>query len=176
MTLVEPDDMVKIVHSLKSNAPGLDGVTVHMLLLCLPYCKDALCHIINCSLQTGKVPTIWKAAKIIPLRKKDDSLELKDLRPISILPPGSKVLEKIVHYQVTQYLEMHHILLNIQSGFRKNFSTTTALLKINDDIFRALDNSLITIIVLLDMSKAFDSINHDLLLSKLHYYGIKDNS
>lgn len=173
---VSPEEVENFLWGIKSNAVGLDGVTSQMLKLCLPYCRNEICHIINYSLEIGKLPFCWKAARVIPLQKKDNSQELDNLRPISILPPASKILEKVVHQQLTEYSEKQKILLPSQSGFRKNYSTTTALLKINDDIITSTDKGMITVVILLDMSKAFDSIDHELLLSKLHYYGIRDTA
>lgn len=167
------EETEKHLSDIKSNATGMDGISTHMLKLCFPYCKRELCHIINVSLKKPALPLIWKTSKIIPLQKKNNCVDLKNLRPISILPAASKILEKAVYRQTYGYLMHHEILSQSQSGFRKLHSTGTALLKINDDIIQAWDKNLITVVVLLDMSKAFDSLDHELLLSKLFYYGIQ---
>lgn len=172
-TSVEPYKIQKILSEIKSNATSLDGISAQMIKICYPFCKNEFCHIINTSLYTGIVPLSWKSSKVIPLKKKDDTIQLKDLRPISILPPGSKVLEKIVHAQITDHLETNKILSEVQSGFRKAYSTTTALTKINDEIIRATDKGQLSVAVLIDMSKAFDSINTELVLAKLFSYGCR---
>lgn len=89
------------------------------------------------------------------------------------MPTSSKLLEKVVYNQTMQYLEKHNILLSVQSGFRRSHGTGTALIKINDDIITAQDQGMATIMVLLDMSKAFDSVSHDLLIAKLYHHGIR---
>jgi len=96
---------------------------------------------------------------------------MKDYRPVSILCVLSKVLEKIVHEQMCEYVEQNDILSPLQSGFRKNYSTITALLKVTDDINKAMDNSKLTLLSLLDLSKAFDCVHHELLLTKLGALG-----
>lgn len=96
---------------------------------------------------------------------------MKDLRPISILPCASKILEKAVCHQLTDFLETNEILPELQSGFRKGRSTATALLDVTDNILGAQDKGMVTLLVLLDFSRAFDSLNTALLLSKLSYYG-----
>jgi hypothetical protein len=124
-------------------------------------------HIINFSLTTGTFPSSWKYAFILPIPKKTNASVLSDYRPISILPALSKILEKVVHRQTTAFLSLHNLLDPLQSGFRPKHSTSTALLKIVDDIKSAMDNGEITLLTLIDASRAFDSLHIDSLLTKL---------
>lgn len=108
---------------------------------------------------------------IIPLAKVNDPIAFEDLRPISILPALSKVCERVLLNQLRVYLE-DNILPSTQSGFRAGFICTTTLLGLTVDILTASDRGNLTALVLLDFSKAFDSINHELMLSILHYAGL----
>lgn len=101
---------------------------------------------------------------------------LKDYRPISILPLLSKILEKIVNEQVTNYLTLTKQTDTLQSGFKANHSTTTAVLKITEDIRKALDDGKVTVMTLLDFSKAFDTVNHDILIEKLKNLNMHKNT
>lgn len=175
LELVSQTDVLKSLHSIKSNAVGVDGITITMLKLCLPYCLNPLTHIINYSIEKGEIPAIWKTALVLPLPKKENP-SLSDLRPISVLPAGSKLLEKMIQAQMVKYLNDNDIIPIYQSGFRKGHSCTTALLKITNDIVVGFDNNKCTTMVFLDMSKAFDSINFDLLLAKLSYYNFNIRS
>lgn len=103
-------------------------------------------------------------------------MDLKYLRPISILPALSKVFEKVMDKQIRRYLEDHHLLPECQSGFRTNHSCESALLNIIDDIITAEENNKYTILVLLDFSKAFDTVNHEILLAILNYIGFHRSS
>ena len=116
---------------------------------------------------TSKYPESWKKSLVCPLPKVKLPTTPNDYRPISILPAVSKALERIVHKQLTDYLNEHSLLDTYQSGFRPNHSTSTALLKVTDDIREASDASKATVLTLLDFTKAFDSVNIDLLLQKL---------
>src|SRR5436190_23191810 len=98
----------------------------------------------------------------------------QDYRPISILPALSKGLERIVHNQITEFLVSNNIINTHQSGFRRYHSTETALLKVTDDIRLAMDRSQCTILILFDFSKAFDMVNHEILLEKLRILGFSD--
>jgi len=100
----------------------------------------------------------------------------KDYRPVSILCVLGKVLEKLVHMQVTEFLNDHSLFTVNQSGYRKGYSTITALLKVTDDVREAIDNRLLSFLVLLDLSKAFDCVHHDLLCAKLKYLGFSDST
>lgn len=171
ISLITPSDILTCINDLKSNAIGADNISAKMLKLSVPHCLGPLVNIINYSLETGIVPHLWKIALVTPIPKKDDPT-INDLRPISILPAPSKILERVVNSQLVDYLNSNKILPTCQSGFRKGFSCTTALLKITDDITRGFDNGQCTPLVLIDMSKAFDSLNIELLLAKLSFYKI----
>lgn len=146
-----------------------------MLKLSLPFILSPLTHVINFSLLSGCFPEAWKRAKVVPLAKKSHVQSLNDLRPISLLPIMSKALEKVVFQQLTSYINKNGILPSIQSGFRKGHSTTTALLEVTDKILNSIDNSMVVILVLLDLTKAFDLVHHDLLLAKMKYYNFSES-
>lgn len=169
--LVDESIVIKAINSLKSNASGTDGINLSMLLLCAPVISKHLLHIINCCLQIGYFPNAWKTALVSPLPKVLNPTSVNDLRPISLLPIFSKVLEKIVYTQINEYFSNHNIIPKHQSGFRKAHSTTTALLNLHDAVIRNLDNKLATVLIMLDFSKAFDTISHELMCAKLKYYG-----
>lgn len=169
--LVSPGEVEVALRSLRSDACGCDGISLRMLRCLMPFCSEIVTDMINMSLSSGTVPLSWKRAIVVPLSKVPRAVELSDLRPISILPAISKLLERIVFKQLVHHLSENNILPSLQSGFRKHYSTATALSRVTNDIARAADSSMVTFLVLLDFSKAFDIINHDLLVSKLVYYG-----
>jgi hypothetical protein len=169
---VSEDTVLKAITGLKSNAQGTDGIALDMLLLTLPQSLGAVTTIINRSIESHTFPASWKTAVVKPLAKNNQPTTVRDLRPISLLPCLSKVLERVVCNQLTKYLEDSDILPMRQSGFRKGHSTTSALADVTDKILAAQDDGMVTALVLLDFSRAFDSINVCLLLSKLSYYGV----
>ena len=167
------EDVLACVKCVKSNAVGVDGISIKMLKACLPYCLDPLVNIINYSLHTACVPDMWKLALITPIPKVNEPTDFTELRPISILPAASKVLEKIVKHQTLQYLQNKFVIPKFQSGFRANHSCTTALLRITGDIASAFDQGHCCPSVLIDMTKAFDSLDTALLIAKLRYYNME---
>lgn len=173
---VSVNEVTKIIQGFKSYAYGYDGISAKMLQLCSPAIDKFITHIVNCCLETGYFPSLWKVALIQPLPKIKDPKDYADLRPISILSAMSKIVEKIVYVQMYDYITTNNIISPLQSGFRKGHSTTTVLLNILDDVFRSLDNKEATVLTLLDFSKAFDTIDHALLCSKLTYYGFDNIS
>lgn len=173
-SLVTVEEVGKIQDSLTSNASGYDNISLMMLKYCCPHILPFLTHIINCCLECGYFPSLWKNAVIIPLPKKNNIISLADIRPISILPVISKILEKVVYYQLFAYADTNNIIDHYQSGFRSSHSTATALTRICDDIIAGIDNKKLTAVALLDFSKAFDTINHSVLCAKLGYYGLSD--
>ncbi|XP_047990243.1 uncharacterized protein LOC125229445 [Leguminivora glycinivorella] len=171
LNTINSNETMKIIRGLKSNAEGADGINLNMIILTLPYTINIITYLINLSIVSSTFPDIWKLAIVNPLPKVSNPSVIKDLRPISILPCLSKIIEKAVCAQLTTYLEMNNILPDVQSGFRKGRSTTTALLDVTDNILDAQDKGMCTVLVLLDFSRAFDCLNINLLLSKLTYYG-----
>ena len=129
--------------------------------------------IYNESIQTGVVPNILKVSQVTPVYKSGDVTNPGNYRPISVLSPFSKILEKLVYNQLYDFLEKHNILYRYQFGFRKGHSTEQAIFEITDTLKQALDKKLVTCGVFLDFSKAFDTVNHNILLSKLYHYGIQ---
>lgn len=173
---VDHHEVGKIVLSLKSNANGSDGITAKQLKFILPFALPALTHLINFSLTTGTFPQAWKLAHVRPLPKSEQTSASCNYRPISILPTLSKVLEKIVRKQIVKYLTDSDLLNNLQSGFREGRSTQTALLKVTEDIRKALDDGHITVLTLLDFSKAFDSVDYDILIAKCKHLSFSDST
>ena len=162
----EPLEVSRLIKALKSNSTGSDGINAKQLKLILHAALPAITHVINFSLTTGRFPDTWKLALIHPIAKTDCPTSINHYRPISILPTLSKILEKIVVRQMHDFLSKTCQLNPFQSGFRRNLSTQTALLKVTEDIRKTLDNGEIAILTLLDFSKAFDSVDHDILLTK----------
>ena len=128
---------------------------------------------INRYFYSGIVPSELKLANVIPLFKANDPYSLTNYRPISILPIISKILEKLVHKRLIQFINKFKLLNNNQFGFRENHSTDSALSLLNFQITRAFDNKQFTLGIFLDFSKAFDMVNFEIRFAKLCYYGIR---
>ncbi|CAG4958542.1 unnamed protein product [Colias eurytheme] len=169
---VTENTVLKALQALKSQAVGVDDISLDMLNLTASKTLPAITHIINSSFKTNTFPELWKRALVQPIAKKENPATSKDLRPISILPCLSKVIERIVHGQLTQYLEQNGLLSDLQSGFRKGRGTVSALTDVVDNILTAQDSGMSTAIVFLDYTRAFDTINIPLLLSKMSFYGL----
>ena len=136
-------------------------------------------YIINLSLKTGVVPDEMKTARVIPLYKKNSKLEPGNYRPVSILSTLSKILERAVHIQLEIYLRENDLFYKFQSGFRTSFSTDTCLTYLTcltDYIRHGMDNGLYTGMVMIDLQKAFDTVNHSLLSDKLQALGLNNVS
>lgn len=170
------DDIDAAFRSIRSMAIGTDGIGLFMLHNCFPDILPIILHLVNSCIETSIFPKAWKSSFLLPIPKISNPTELKDLRPISILPTLSKVIERILENQVREYIELHKILPSTQSGFRKDHSCVTALLKVTDDILEATDRGELTALVLLDYSKAFDRLNHQLLLAILKYLGFSKDA
>nr|CAI5817049.1 unnamed protein product [Callosobruchus analis] len=167
---VSEDTVKEYLYKIKSNAIGSDAISVRMLALVEGCLLKYITYIINFCISRNVFPAAWKHAIVLPLPKCYNPCNLSDIRPISILPAFSKVLEMALKCQITHFIEEHDILTSAQSGFRAQHSTTTALLSVTDDIYRNIDEGKVVCLTMLDYSKAFDTLDHDILYKKLRYY------
>ena len=137
-----------------------------------PFIADEVTFICNHSINNSFFPSRWKEAKVTPLHKDGPHEEVNNYRPISILPVMSKILEKHVHDSLADFLHHFKLLHKTQSGFRTQHSCETALVNMIDTWLQAIDNSKMIGVVLVDFKKAFDLVDHQILLNKLDIYSI----
>ena len=174
---LEPTDCIEILHIVNelknSHSCGHDEVSTYLLKKIIGSIITPLVHICNISLLTGVFPSSFKLAKVIPIHKKDDTMVISNYRPISILPAFSKILERVVYDRLYKFLDNNLFLNPEQYGFRQSHSTDLALLKFFDRVSTALAHREHAVGVFMDLSKAFDTLDHSIILSKLQYYGVR---
>ena len=170
--LLTAEDVQKILNSLaSSSAFGLDNLDTYIVKLISQHILHVVTFIVNLSIRTKRFPSTWKQVKIIPLHKKEDTLNPKNYQPVAIVPVLSKVLERAVHNQMIQYLEENQMIHPNSHAYRQWHNTETALISMHDTWVRSVDRGESCGVVCIDPSAAFDVVHHDLLLAKLELYG-----
>ena len=162
---------------LKPNkAIGLDKVSSRLLKDSADVNAPVLMNIINCSFRNKSFPQSWKSAKVMALFKNSDADNCDNYIPISVLPTFSKIVERAAHIQLYNHLDSNGLLYVKQFCFRRKRSTSSALLQFSDDMLQNMEDGLVTGVVFLDLQKAFDTVNHRVLLLKLRALGVDDSA
>lgn len=174
---LSPEDIIFTAKNMrKKSSSGPDDIPIRIMISTIESTAWILCHLFNLSFQQGIFPNCLKLARIIPIEKIKNVTEISNFRPISLLSCFSKLFEKLIHDKLINFLNKSDILSNSQFGFRKSFSTELAIIELIKKIGEAAERNKFTIAVCLDLSKAFDCINHQILESKLYHYGIRGHS
>ena len=170
---IDEEHVSKIIDKLSPKTSfGFDGLSSKLLKSIKNAVIKPITTIINQMINTGIFPDKLKIAKIVPIYKKDDETQFTNYRPISLLPTISKIFEKIIFKQLYEFFFDNKLLYNSQYGFREGHSTEYAALELVDRITLEMDNMNTPVNIFLDLSKAFDTLDHQILIKKLEYYGI----
>ena len=156
-----------------NKAPGSDGINSFIIKKTEKLIAPVLVKLFNKCMDNGIFPDSLKIASIIPLHKGGVKNEATNYRPISLLPLFSKIFEKVIKHRLITFLDKNNLITDNQFGFRKSHSTELAVIDIQNTLLQNLDNNKLTCTIFLDLSKAFDSVNHNILLKKLERYGIR---
>ena len=172
-----PDEIELIIKNLdESKSTGSCPIPTKILKLCSNIISPVFSDICNASFDEGIFPDMNKIAKVIPIHKKGLTTDINNYRPISLLSTFSKIMEKIVASRLKSFLELHAIISPTQFGFQAGHSTVHSLISITETINKSIEQNKFGCGIFIDLKKAFDTVNHKVLLQKLEHYGIRDKS
>ena len=164
--------MIKSINVSKSS--GLENISSLVIKTAFERLVAQVTFMYNLSFEKACFPMNWKKALVIPIPKQGNLTKVQNYRPISLLPLPGKVLEKLVHQQLSDHLETESLLTDTQYGFRKKLSTIHAIAQVTDFVSKKLDTKLVTTAIFIDFKKAFDCVQHPMLLEKLESMGLSD--
>lgn len=171
---ITTEEIIQITKQMPGNkAVGADEITVNILKDNIDILGHPLKRIFNQSFITGIYPEALKTGRVTPIFKADDPNNITNYRPITILSCINILFEKLIAKRIISYIQKYNILSQNQHGFRKNYSTATAVHSVTEVIYNALNNNKFALGIFLDIKKAFDSVNHEILLTKLERYGFR---
>lgn len=174
MEPVVPKEMITIIKNLKNtNSTGYDDIKTSVIKSVGPIIAPVLCDIINACIHNGVFPEALKISIIKPLHKKDDKTKMCNYRPIALIPIFSKILEKVIYIRLNKYFEKNNIFCKEQMGFRQNKTINMAVYNFLKKIHHNMDNRKPVVAMYMDMTRAFDFVDHKILLKKLYSYGIR---
>ena len=175
--LVEEADVLSTINSIdEKKAAGIDGLSTKVIKAIAESLAYPLKTIINKCIESSEIPNEMKLARVTPLYKTGDKKFCKNYRPISILPIFSKILEKLINKQILDYLEEYNLLNSFQFGFRRNLGTSNALSVFSDKVLNAFNKGQCLLGIFIDFSKAFDTVDHKILLHKLKLLNLGENT
>ena len=171
----DKSEIENIIPSLDSNkSVGPNSIPNKILKLLKNDISSQLPEIFNISFSSGVFPSILKTSKGIPVHKKDSKLDFSNYRPISFLSNVEKILEKLMYNRIYKFFSDNNLIYSLQFGFRQKYSTVHAIITLTESIRKNLDEGNIVCGIFVDLQKAFDTVEHDILFSKLEHYGVRD--
>ena len=174
---INPTDKTEIKNIILSLDPlrsiGPNSIPTKILKLLSNDISTQFAELFNLSFSEGVFPSILKTCKVIPIYKKDSQLNCSNYRPISLLSNIDKILERIMYNRLYKFLETNNLIYSLQFGFRQKHSTSHALIHLTDKIREQLDKGNFACGIFVDFQKAFDTVDHQILIQKLNYYGIR---
>jgi len=174
---IKPTDSTEILTIINSldltKSSGPNSIPVRIMKLLNTELSEHFSNIFNLSFTNGIFPDILKIAKVVPIHKKESKILVSNYRPISLLSNIEKILEKLMHCRLYDFLDKSRLIYELQFGFRQKYSTSYALLNLTENIRQALDDRKFACGIFVDLQKAFDTVDTNILLTKLQYYGIR---
>ena len=170
---VDNSEVYEIVKSLKNKSTLDSKISALKIANSVYSFTDTLAKMINKSFDEGKFPKMLKTARVVPIHKEGSKTDVANYRPISLLSSFSKIYEKLMHKRLLTFLDHNEVLFENQYGFRPGRSCEHALLNAQNTILNSLNKNEVALLLLIDFSKAFDMVDHDILLNKLYHYGVR---